>query len=120
VPEIEGHAAEQVLNHIPLLMQADLITAIDASSMDGADYMAIGLTWQGHEFLDNVRDPDIWKTTKAGAAKVGSFSIGLVSDLAKAAILAKAQRMGFPSDAQADRPAVALSVVSETAGAPRN
>jgi hypothetical protein len=42
------------------------------------------LTWEGHEFLDAVRDPEIWRKTKAGAATTGGFTLGLLKDLATA------------------------------------
>lgn len=37
----------------------------------------------GHEFLESVRDPEVWKKTKNGAKKIGSFGIDLLSALAK-------------------------------------
>jgi hypothetical protein len=42
------------------------------------------LTYKGHEFLDTVRDGEVWELTKAGADKVGSASIGLMLELGKA------------------------------------
>jgi hypothetical protein len=96
VPDLPGHSDATVTHHVALLLEAGLVTAIDASSMDGRDFIEIGLTWHGHEFLESVRDPEVWRKTKAGAAKVGSFSIGLLADLAKAAITAKAQSLGLP------------------------
>jgi hypothetical protein len=44
------------------------------------------LTWFGHDFLDSVRDPAIWKATKEGAAKIGGFSVHLLGALAKGLI----------------------------------
>ncbi|HSI39854.1 MAG TPA: DUF2513 domain-containing protein [Xanthobacteraceae bacterium] len=41
------------------------------------------LSWQGHEFLDNIRDDDVWNKTKDGAKRVGGFSLELIADLAK-------------------------------------
>jgi hypothetical protein len=41
------------------------------------------LTWSGHEFLDNVRDPEIWRRTKEGADKVGGFSLEVLGASAK-------------------------------------
>lgn len=42
------------------------------------------MTWNGHEFLDAVRDPEIWQKTKDGASKVGSASIEFLWEMAKA------------------------------------
>lgn len=46
-------------------------------------YSKIGnLTYIGHEFLDNIRDPEIWKKTKEAASKVGKFSITTLASYA--------------------------------------
>lgn len=95
VPELEGHSLNVVLYHIKLLIQAGLVTAIDAGTFDGPDYMQIEMTWQGHEFLSSVRDPEIWRRTKEGAGKVGSWSLGMLAELAKAVALAKMKEIGL-------------------------
>ncbi len=41
------------------------------------------LTWEGHDFLDSVRDPKIWAKTKDGALAAGGFTVDLLKDLAK-------------------------------------
>lgn len=61
---------------------------------DGTYYYArIGnLTFIGHEFLDNIRDPKIWKMTKEAANKVGKFSI---TTLASYAVIIGQKLLGF-------------------------
>ena len=54
------------------------------------------MSWAGHEFLDKVRDPEIWRQTKAGAAKVGSWSVKFLGELATGFIKAKAMELGLP------------------------
>ena len=46
----------------------------------------LGLSWHGHEFLDSVRNPEIWQKTKEGAKKAGGFTLDLLGDLAKGLI----------------------------------
>jgi Hypothetical protein (DUF2513) len=41
------------------------------------------ISWQGREFLDTVRDPEIWAKTKKGAEEAKGFTIDLLKDLAK-------------------------------------
>lgn len=41
------------------------------------------MTWDGHEFLDNIRDNQIWKQTKNAANKVTGASLSILSELAK-------------------------------------
>jgi hypothetical protein len=95
VPTIEGFDEGTVTSHVALLMDAGLVSAIDASTLGSEDYIEIGLSWAGYEFLENVRDPEIWRTTKSRAAKVGSFSLSVIADIAKAAIVAKMQSLGL-------------------------
>lgn len=97
MPKLDGVSDELVAYHIRMMMEAGLLTAVDASSFDGEEYIQISMTWDGHEFLEKVRDPEIWQKTKASAAKVGSFSLGIVAEIAKAAIVAKAQSLGLTS-----------------------
>jgi hypothetical protein len=43
----------------------------------------IELEWAGHDFLDSVRDPEIWAKTKQGAETAKGFTVDLLKDLAK-------------------------------------
>lgn len=40
------------------------------------------LTYEGHKFLDNVRDDSVWKETKRKAAVVGNASLSILSAVA--------------------------------------
>lgn len=40
------------------------------------------ITWEGHKFLDTVRDNKVWKSTKTILSKVSSASISFVSSVA--------------------------------------
>lgn len=52
-------------------------------------FMFKRLTWEGHDFVDAVRDNDIWKKTRQGANAAGGFSVDLLKDLAKGFIKKK-------------------------------
>lgn len=43
----------------------------------------IGLTWKGHEFLDNIRDNTVWNAVKEKASKFGGLSISALFNGAK-------------------------------------
>ncbi len=96
VPAMAGFDEGVVIEHVRLCYDAGLISAIDATTLDGRDYMELELTWYGHEFVDQIRDPEIWAKTKAGASKVGSWSIGIIGELAVGFIKAKAATLGLP------------------------
>ena len=70
---------EQVIYHIRMLIDQGLI---NGELVYGGPIIS-KLTWQGHDFLDAIRDPDIWRQTKEGAKKAGGFSLELLGALAK-------------------------------------
>lgn len=37
------------------------------------------ITWEGHDFLNNIREKTIWEATKSGAKKIGVTSISALS-----------------------------------------
>lgn len=85
--EIPGIDDATRIYHIRLLKQAGLVEAIDYSTLSGPDFEISGLTWEGHDFLDQARNAAIWnkvkRTLKEQAVTV-SLSV-LKSLLAKAA-----------------------------------
>lgn len=84
--QVEGIDPQEVGYHIMLLNEAGLIEAkiLKSSSGDGAIAMALArrLTWQGHEFLDKIRDPSMWGKIKD---KVKEKGLDLTFDAIKAA-----------------------------------
>ena len=44
------------------------------------------LTWQGHEFLDNIRDPGIWGKTKERLKGLPNVAISVIGEIAMAEI----------------------------------
>ena len=40
------------------------------------------ITWDGHQFLDNVRDDGVWKNTKNIISGFASASIGIINNVA--------------------------------------
>ena len=66
--------------HLTLLSEAKFISLTRRS---GGYWVIEGITWEGHDFLDSVRDPRIWKLTKVGAEQAGGFSVEMLKALAK-------------------------------------
>jgi hypothetical protein len=90
VCEAIGTDAKTLGYHAKLLGDAALVEVTDASAIGrGHDYFVMSLTWQGHEFLDSVRDKTVWDHTKSEALKAGGFSIDLLKALAKGYIKQK-------------------------------
>lgn len=49
-----------------------------------------GITFKGHEYLDNIRDPKVWKETKHTVLKtVASASLSIFSAVASKIVSSK-------------------------------
>ena len=71
------------------LIEAGFVKGINASGMTSFGYISCEITWDGHAFLDNIKNDTIWKqTTKTVFTKVGDASLQIISQVA-AAIIAK-------------------------------
>ena len=79
---------ELTIHHIALLKSGGVI--------DEPKEGLLRITWDGYEFLDTVRDPEIWSKTKDGARKVGGWSLSLIRDLAAGFIKLRAGELGLP------------------------
>ncbi len=81
--EIEGYTEDQIMYHLILLAQADLIDATNVPLQDRTYITARGLTWQGHEFLDSIKNETVWqKTQQAVKDKGGAVSFEVLKIMA--------------------------------------
>jgi hypothetical protein len=87
----EHHSMEELTYHLDLLIEAGYLKG---KSGAGFGLPVINkLTWQGHEFLDDIRDKDIWQKTKKRLEGLQSVALGIVAEVAKAEIK---KRLGLP------------------------
>lgn len=93
VPGDDNAEVERVLKHLKLIEEAGLIKSVVVHLHHHRVPQSIELTWDGHEFLDDTRDPDIWQKTKDRAQKVAGVGLGLAWEIAKAEVKAK---LGLP------------------------
>jgi hypothetical protein len=78
--KVGSYTSDQVDYHLELLIDAGLVDG--SCSVDRFFHIA-KLTWSGHDLLDSIRDPEIWRQTKEAANKAGGFTVELLGDLAK-------------------------------------
>jgi len=91
----EGYDHDTVVRHLELLIDAGLVDGevIHYVSSDPSNFVVHDLTWEGHDFVDAVRDETIWKKVKEKLLKpTGSWTFGLIVEYAKAEIRS---RLGF-------------------------
>ncbi|MHA6159517.1 DUF2513 domain-containing protein [Pseudomonas sichuanensis] len=84
---IDGYTWMQIVYHYELAVESGLVDQGGRGVMNG--FLFRRLTWSGHDFIDAVRDDEIWKRTRQGVSAAGGFSIDLLKDLAKGFIRKK-------------------------------
>ena len=91
--EIEGYTEEQIGYHVHLLGDAGYMTVIDMGrtrSSLSPEARPGSITHSGHEFLDAIRDDEVWRTTKGIIAKTGGWTLGVIASVATEIITRKA------------------------------
>jgi hypothetical protein len=77
---ISGHSESEVTYHLGLLINAGFING----EMGGLLPVVRGLTWEGHEFLDNIKTDTIWSKVKTQAlSQLGGVSMKMLAMLAE-------------------------------------
>jgi hypothetical protein len=84
------HSREEIAFHLAMLIEAGFVKG-RAGIM--GDVAISKLTWQGHEFLDDIRDPGIWGKTKERLRGLPSVAIGVIGEIAKAEVR---KHLGLP------------------------
>ncbi len=64
---LDGVSNDEFGYHVKLMAEIDLIEAIDASDFAGEDWIITGMTHEGHEFLDAIKEDNIWIKLKSTA-----------------------------------------------------
>jgi hypothetical protein len=86
---VKGYDPQVIMYHARLLREVGFAEFHHQGDlMDGTIHFT-RLTWAGHDYLDAIRDPEIWRKTKQETDAIGSFTFDLVKDLAKGFIKTK-------------------------------
>lgn len=79
--KITDHTAAEISYHVGLLKEAGLVNAVVFSGDDQRTWYATGLTLQGHEYLDVIRDDTRWNKLKQALIKAGVASLPLAIEV---------------------------------------
>ena len=76
-PNVPGYPEATIDYNLELLIAAGLVNSDDPfRTFGGTLHVAIkGLTWEGHDFLDTVRQESIWNKTKDAIGGSGFQSL---------------------------------------------
>ncbi|WP_041357949.1 DUF2513 domain-containing protein [Nitrobacter hamburgensis] len=94
--KIDGWTKDQIDYHVVLLADAVFIEAGLHRVPDNEDpslvrviYSVRRLTYNGHEFLETVRDPAIWRKVKEKAKAVGAMTLPAIAQIGAAYVKAQ-------------------------------
>lgn len=87
----ETYSATQVGYQVGLLGQSGFLEVQKGCTPN--DWLAIHMTAAGHEYLDTIRDSEVWRRTKEGADSIGSWSIETLSTLGRGFIRTQVKRL---------------------------
>ncbi|WP_405103037.1 DUF2513 domain-containing protein [Oceanobacillus sp. FSL H7-0719] len=68
---------EVVAYHLKILDQANFVENKTKWAGDNVFWLYASLTWDGHEFLDSIKNDNVWHKTKEGI-KTKGFELGTV------------------------------------------
>jgi len=85
--DITGHSIEEVWYHLDLLISGGFVNGANLG------HIVRGLTWDGHEFLDNIKNDGIWAKTKARVSDLPTVALKIVAEIATAEVR---KHLGLP------------------------
>lgn len=89
---VPGYSYNEIDHHLMMIVRAGFVeTAADAPLSGGILFQS--LTWPGQDFVDSVRDPEIWAMTKQGIEKAKGFTVELMVELAKGLVKTQIKRV---------------------------
>lgn len=85
---IQGYDQEKVVYHMIIMSEAGFIRVRESKSINQPAYcIGLSLTWEGHEFLDNIRQDNLWQKVKGTVKDKGlDLSFDVIKLAAKLAI----------------------------------
>lgn len=83
------YSDSEIVYHLELLIEAGLINC-DTVTMGGGpgSFVIDRLSWEGHQFLDAIRDDGAWKKIKK---KVSESGVGMTFEVIKAVAISSAK-----------------------------
>jgi len=86
--KIDGFDSLQVGYHLNRMYEAGFINGEVIRSQSTheriIEVISFDLSWRGNQFINTIRDPEVWRKTKDGAHKIGGASVEFLWEIAKA------------------------------------
>lgn len=84
---IKDYSYEEILYTTERLLEAGYIKARLETTDLHRDHVIYSLTWDGHKFLDTVRDNVVWRRTNDIVKRLSSVSLNLILHIGEQVIL---------------------------------
>ena len=82
--QLPKHEDSEILYTIEKLKEAGYINAaLHFAAGHFIDGTVSSITYSGHEYLDNIREPEVWRKVKAMLKNAGATTLPLISQAAK-------------------------------------
>ena len=82
--QLPKYEDNEILYTIEKLKEAGYINAVLQFAAGHFIYGAVSsITYSGHEYLDNIREPDVWRKVKAMLKNAGATTLPLISQAAQ-------------------------------------
>lgn len=85
--ELKDYSTEVLTYTAEKLIEADYIDCIVSKGFQIPTIIVKSITFDGHQFLDNVRDDKIWNKTKSALNSFKSISIDIISETASKVLI---------------------------------
>ena len=86
---LDNFSTDDINYSVLKLQEANYIVAHIAKYDNGFTIVRLSdITYEGHQFLESIRDNKIWAETKSICAKAGSFTFKFISQVASAVLSA--------------------------------
>ena len=79
---LQGFSQEEINYHVDLLIEEGYVKGNSRGDVP----VVTQLSWQGHEFVDNIRDAGVWRSVKERISGLPSVAITVAAQLALAEV----------------------------------
>ncbi len=87
--KLEKYSSDELIYTAERLTEAGYINSIISTSDDYPVIIVKSISFDGHQYLDTIRDNAIWKETKSKLSKTSSFSLSIIQQLALSIVKSK-------------------------------
>lgn len=96
-PLLKEYPADKIAYTVERLVEAGYIPnkRITTPPYSRAHFEIDSLTWEGHQYLDCIRNDDVWDKTRKKVSPLGGLPFSIMAEIAKGFIRIKLKELGI-------------------------